>query len=217
MPGFKLRLVAAGPCTAIAGAYWSKIKQACCPSREPRGGNGENAQMNATATVAPATTTVAPASPQHMRALEHANKVRLARAELKRRVAIGEIHVAKVILDCPWEAQSMAVADLLTSQRRWGQTRCRKLLSQMPMSEKKTIGSMTERQRCTLAAMLNSAERGRAWSAAPPNAQRGHGQTPASALSTRQGRALFGDGGESYPLQPLAVLDRPGKALKELH
>ena len=48
----------------------------------------------------------------------------------------------------------MAVADLLMSQRRWGQTRCRKFLAQVPMSEKKTIGSMTERQRRTLAEML---------------------------------------------------------------
>jgi hypothetical protein len=101
-----------------------------------------------------ATATIAPAGPQHMRALERANKVRLARAELKRRVAGGEIGVAEVILDCPWEAQSMAVADLLMSQRRWGQTRCRKFLAQIPMSEQKTVGSMTERQRRTLAAML---------------------------------------------------------------
>lgn len=103
-----------------------------------------------------ATATIAPAGPQHMRALERANKVRLARAELKRRVASGEIGVAQVILDCPWEAQSMAVADLLMSQRRWGQTRCRKFLAQIPMSEQKTVGSMTERQRHTLAAMLTS-------------------------------------------------------------
>jgi hypothetical protein len=114
-----------------------------------------------------ATATVAPAGPQYMRALERANKVRLARADLKRRVADGEIQAAEVILECPWEAESMAVADLLMSQRRWGQTRCRKFLSQVPMSEKKTIGSMTERQRTTLAAMLSSAERGRAWSATP--------------------------------------------------
>jgi hypothetical protein len=114
-----------------------------------------------------ATATVAPAGPQYMRALERANQVRLARAELKRRVAVGEVDVAGVILDCPWEAQSMAVADLLMSQRRWGQTRCRKFLSQIPMSEKKTIGSMTERQRRTLAALLAPAERGRAWSATP--------------------------------------------------
>jgi hypothetical protein len=115
--------------------------------------------MNATATMAPA--------PQYMRALERANQVRLARAELKRKVATDEITVADVILACPWEAHSMAVADLLMSQRRWGQTRCRKFLAQIPMSEKKTVGSMTDRQRRTLAAMLTSVERGRAWSAAP--------------------------------------------------
>ena len=114
-----------------------------------------------------ATATIAPAGPQYMRALERANQVRLARAELKRRVAVGEIPVADVILECPWEAESMAVADLLMSQRRWGQTRCRKFLAQVPMSEKKTVGSMTERQRRTLATMLTSAERDRAWSAAP--------------------------------------------------
>jgi len=114
-----------------------------------------------------ATATLAPAGPQYMRALERANKVRLARAELKRRVSTGELGVAEVILDCPWEAESMAVADLLMSQRRWGQTRCRKFLSQIPMSEKKTIGSMTERQRRTLAGMLDAPGRGRAWSATP--------------------------------------------------
>jgi hypothetical protein len=101
-----------------------------------------------------ATATIAPAGPQHMRALERANQVRLARAELKRRVASGEIGVAEVILECPWEAESMAISDLLMSQRRWGQTRCRKFLAQIPMSEQKTVGSMTERQRRTLAALL---------------------------------------------------------------
>ena len=85
--------------------------------------------MNATATIAPA----GPQDvPQYRRALERANEVRLARAELKRKVAFGEIDVAEVILYCPWEAQSMAMGDLLMSQHRWGQTRCRKFLSQIP-------------------------------------------------------------------------------------
>ena len=70
-------------------------------------------------------------------------------------------------MDCPWEAESMAVGDLLMSQRRWGQTRCRKFLAQVPMSEKKTIGSMTDRQRRTLAAMLSALETGSRWSATP--------------------------------------------------
>ena len=114
-----------------------------------------------------ATATIAPAGRQYMRALERANEVRLARARLKRRVAFGEVDVAEVILDYPWETHSMAVADLLMSQRRWGQTRCRKLLAQIPMSENKTVGSMTDRQRHALAAMVSSADEGRGWSATP--------------------------------------------------
>jgi hypothetical protein len=98
-------------------------------------------------------TATAPA-PQHLRALAQANRVRLARAELKRQVAEDEISVADVVLSCPWEAESMAIADLLMSQHRWGRTRCRRFLSSIPMSETKTIGSMTERQRRELAARL---------------------------------------------------------------
>jgi hypothetical protein len=98
--------------------------------------------------------TIAPADAQHMRALGRANQVRLARAELKRGVAEGTVDVAEVILDCPWEADGMAVADLLNSQRRWGHTRVRRFLSSLPMSETKTIGSMTERQRVELARRL---------------------------------------------------------------
>lgn len=101
----------------------------------------------------PAHATMTPA-PQHMRALARANEVRLARADLKRRIAQGRLTVADVVLDRPWEAESMSVADLLMSQRRWGITRCRKLLQTLPMSENKTIGSMTERQRHALAALL---------------------------------------------------------------
>ena len=93
-------------------------------------------------------------APQHMRALEQANRVRLARAELKRQVADGELTASEVVLSCPWEADSMKISDLLTSQHRWGRTRCRRFLASIPMPENKTIGSMTERQRRALAAEL---------------------------------------------------------------
>ena len=93
-------------------------------------------------------------APQHMRALAQANRVRLARAELKRQVAENETTVGEIVLDCPWEAESMAIADLLLSQHRWGRTRCRRFLLQIPMNETKTIGSMTDRQRRCLAGRL---------------------------------------------------------------
>jgi hypothetical protein len=95
-------------------------------------------------------------APQHMLALERANRVRLARAALKRRVAAGDVETADVILSCPWEAESMSVSELLRSQKRWGGTRCRRFLRSIGLAETKTIGSLTERQRLTLAALLTS-------------------------------------------------------------
>lgn len=95
--------------------------------------------------------------PQHLRALAKANEVRLARAELKRRVLAGDLSAAEVILESSWEAESMTVADLLMAQKRWGHTRCRTFLQRVPLSETKTIGSMTDRQRNAVAAMLEGA------------------------------------------------------------
>ena len=76
------------------------------------------------------------------------------------------------------------MADLLMSQRRWGRTRCQKLLAQIPMSEKKTVGSMTDRQRRSLAAMLSSAEEG--------HGSTGAGPAPACSISLSQQAAGLG-------------------------
>ena len=113
---------------------------------------------------------------QCLQALERANAVRLARAELKRRVAAAEVSVADVVLDSPWEADSMPIADLLTSQRRWGATRCRKFLQAIPMSENKTVGSMTQRQRGAIAEQLAAA------SVVPAGRPRETHRTPALSL-----------------------------------
>ena len=94
-------------------------------------------------------------APQHIRALAQANRVRLARAELKREVAEGIRSAADVVLECPWEAESMPIGSLLMSQHRWGRTRCRRFLASLAMVETKTIGSMTVRQRRALAACLS--------------------------------------------------------------
>ena len=97
-----------------------------------------------------------PQEPQRLRALEQANAVRLARAELKRRIAEGEVTAAEVILSCPDEARRWTVSELLVAQRRWGVTRCRKFLERNHISEIKQIGALTDRQRGMLAAQLQS-------------------------------------------------------------
>ena len=95
--------------------------------------------------------------PQQLRALGKANRVRLARAELKRKVAAGEVCAAEVVLECPWEAASMEIGDLLRSQRRWGEARCRRLLVSVGLPEHKQVGTLTDRQRKLLAAVLEAA------------------------------------------------------------
>lgn len=106
-----------------------------------------------------AATLAAPVLPQYMRALEQANAIRLARAELKRRIAAGGLSAADVILDPPDEARSMAVADLLMSQRRWGYTRCRRFLQDLQITETRELGKMTERQRQAVAQLLRDGPR----------------------------------------------------------
>lgn len=129
----------------------------------------------------PAASTIAPAStgasepiavsestptPQHLQALARANRVRLARAALKRSVAAGDSDAAEIILECPWEAESMSISELLSAQRRWGRTRSRKLLQQLGMNENKQVGALVERQRILLAAALKS--KGTEMPASPP-------------------------------------------------
>ena len=100
------------------------------------------------------TQTALQTEPQRLRALERANEIRLARAAIKRRIAMGEVSAADVILECPDAAARWPVGDLLMSQRRWGTTRCRKFLSRNQITETKEIGSLTERQRRLLAGSL---------------------------------------------------------------
>jgi hypothetical protein len=97
-----------------------------------------------------------PAAPQHLEALAHANRVRLARASLKRAVLAGDADVAQVVRTCPWEVATMTVGELLRSQRRWGRARARKFLSSLALNENRELGRLTERQRGVLAGELEA-------------------------------------------------------------
>jgi hypothetical protein len=93
---------------------------------------------------------------QRLKALASANQIRQVRARIKRRIADGSLRAAEVILLHQREVESMPVADVLTSQRQWGDARCRRFLMPFRLQESKTIGSMTERQRLAVAARLSA-------------------------------------------------------------
>lgn len=91
---------------------------------------------------------------QPARALELANRVRRVRSELRTQIASGQLSAAEVILQCPREVASMPIAQLLTSQRGWGEVRSRAFLARVAVREDKSIGSLTERQRRAVTSLL---------------------------------------------------------------
>ncbi|MGH2992587.1 MAG: hypothetical protein ACRDL1_03520 [Solirubrobacterales bacterium] len=91
-----------------------------------------------------------------MRALAHANQIRLARAALKREINTGTASAADVVRLCPSEVETMTVSELLRSQRRWGRTRVRKFLIPLAVNENRELGRLTVRQRGELARRLEA-------------------------------------------------------------
>ena len=112
----------------------------------------------------------APRHPQRLQALEHANHVRSVRAQLKRRLRAGETSAAEVVLSCLRDTETMTVATLLVSQPGWGPTRSRTMLRLVSLSEQKTLGSLTQRQRVMLASVLGLSD-GHAQPRARPSAE----------------------------------------------
>jgi hypothetical protein len=92
---------------------------------------------------------------QRLDALERANEIRRARAELKRQIGAGERSAAQVILECPEEVRTWPVEELLASRRGWGKVRVRKFLAGIGIREIKPIGELTVRQRRLLATQLD--------------------------------------------------------------
>ena len=115
------------------------------------------------------------ASSQPAQALQLANGVRRARSVLKARVAEGQLAAAEVILICPSEIASMPVAQLLASQRGWGEARSRAFLAQVAVREDKSVGSLTERQRRAVAALLTRTVACAELSSSPPRVARRRG------------------------------------------
>ena len=91
---------------------------------------------------------------QRVCALERANHVRSARAMVKRRIACGDLTAGEVILSDRWEIERMSIGEILLSQPKWGSGRSDEFLQDVMMGENKLIGSMTERQRTAVAALL---------------------------------------------------------------
>jgi len=98
---------------------------------------------------------VTPASTQYMDALGRANKVRLARSEVKHQLRDGSLSVEEA-LEHP-AVQTMPVGLLLEAQQRWGAIKVRRALGRLRyrvppvvVSELRNVGDLTDRERAAI-------------------------------------------------------------------
>lgn len=91
---------------------------------------------------------------QKRAALRKANQVRFARAALKRRLATKEIRPAQVLADPPACALGMRAFDVIRARGGWGVSKTRRLMVSARVSESKTVGGLSDRQRAELVQLL---------------------------------------------------------------
>lgn len=101
-----------------------------------------------------------PAPPQFMQALAEANRVRLARAAFKRRLAAQPDRASSARLcvellgDTPDVLHGMTIVELLTACRRVGTMQGLKVLEVARVPERREIGRLTPAQRQRLIGAL---------------------------------------------------------------
>lgn len=100
------------------------------------------------------TSTLVRTGEQRTESLRKANDVRLARAQLKRRLAAREVEAWRLLKDPPGWLLTMRVEDLLRAQRGWSFNRACRTLRAVMASESKTVGGLSQRQRAELVRLL---------------------------------------------------------------
>lgn len=91
---------------------------------------------------------------QRMTALNIANGVRTARAELKRELKAGARDVRLLLDDPPDELVTCKIVELLLATPKVGRVKADRLLRQSRVSPSRTVGGLTDRQRAELVIRL---------------------------------------------------------------
>jgi hypothetical protein len=84
---------------------------------------------------------------QRFDALERANEIRTARANLKKDLKAGRVAIQDLILDPPEWLATAKMFDMLIATPKYGRVKVNRILTQCRISPSKTIGGLSERQR----------------------------------------------------------------------
>lgn len=92
--------------------------------------------------------------PQRMDALQKANEIRTRRAQLKRDIKDGKVDIVGVISDPPEFLLTAKVIDLLLVVPKYGHVKATRILTKCRISQAKTVGGLSDRQRAELVQTL---------------------------------------------------------------
>ena len=92
---------------------------------------------------------------QRMDALKRANDIRVRRARLKKDLKDGRVRIEKILERPPEYVSTAKVFDMLLAVPKFGRVKAARFLNQCRISQSKTVGGLSERQRTELIGLLN--------------------------------------------------------------
>ena len=90
-----------------------------------------------------------------MEALKRANDIRVRRAQLKKDLKTGSANIDDVLRNPPEYVSTAKVFDILMAVPKFGRVKAARFLNQCRISQSKTVGGLSERQRDELIGLFN--------------------------------------------------------------
>jgi S13-like H2TH domain len=92
---------------------------------------------------------------QRMEALKRANDIRVKRAKLKKGLKDGQLRIEQILAAPPDYVSTAKVFDILMAVPKFGRVKAARFLNQCRISQSKTVGGLSERQRSELIALFD--------------------------------------------------------------
>jgi hypothetical protein len=87
---------------------------------------------------------------QRMEALKRANDIRVKRAKLKKDLKDGRVRIEEILGNPPEYVSTAKVFDMLMAVPKFGRVKAARFLNTCRISQAKTVGGLSERQRAEL-------------------------------------------------------------------
>jgi hypothetical protein len=92
---------------------------------------------------------------QRMEALKRANDIRVRRAQLKKDLKDGRVQIEEILHEPPEYVETAKVFDILMAVPKFGRVKAARFLNQCRISQSKTVGGLSERQRAELLGLFS--------------------------------------------------------------